>query len=359
MDRAFCRIWLFAITLTAGAFSLISVAGTAKARDSDYAPARLQDTHDKFSRYCIIQLTCPWKPEMLKLIEATLKNERVAQREIGRRLISGDELPIDKDDGRAWQVKAAEQGDALAARYIAAVQRQGEAIEIDEAKEAQALKPQAEAGDIDAIRVLAPMIIGGRGTKQDPAAGLALLKGAAEKGAFEVEKDLFQLYLNGSAGIAVNKPEAMRWLAASARHGNVEAMGNLGFMIVNGAAGEFSLVDGYCWLARAAMLDSEPAQDKLSRMFGLGEKDRRGIVIAPDPIEADFWLRLSARHPTSGSSWLRGRLEPGMTSDQLGVAKRRAEAWTPLVFDAVKGLAIPIPVSLSGTGVPRACPVLA
>ena len=44
-----------------------------------------------------------------------------------------------------------------------------------------------------------------------------------------------------AAGIAVNNPEAMRWLAASARHGNVEAMGNLRFMIVNGAAGWLSV----------------------------------------------------------------------------------------------------------------------
>ena len=48
-----------------------------------------------------------------------------------------------------------------------------------------------------------------------------------------------------------------------------------------------------------------------------------------------------------------------MTSDQLGETKGWAEAWKPLLFDAVKIMAISILVSLSGPGALRACPALA
>jgi TPR repeat protein len=38
----------------------------------------------------------------------------------------------------------------------------------------------------------------------------------------------------------------MKWLAMSARHGDVDAMNNLGHMSMNAAMADRNLVDGYC-----------------------------------------------------------------------------------------------------------------
>jgi TPR repeat protein len=96
------------------------------------------------------------------------------------------------------------------------------------------------------MRALAPMIIAGRGVKQDPVQGVALLTHAAERGSAEAEKELFDIYLKGASRILANKPEAMKWLAMSARHGDVDAMNNLGHMSMNAAMADRNLVDGYC-----------------------------------------------------------------------------------------------------------------
>ena len=73
-----------------------------------------------------------------------------------------------------------------------------------------------------------------------------------------------------AAGIVVNKPEAMRSLAASARHGNVEAMGNLRFMIVNGAAGWLAVEhrSDHRWLVvvDSVRFQSSPAHSRGTRL---------------------------------------------------------------------------------------------
>src|ERR1700689_1421696 len=89
------------------------------------------------------------------------------------------------------------------------------------------------------------------------------------------------------------------------------------------AAFKSDLAQGYCWLARAALMDSAQAQEKLSLMFSSGEHDDRGEVLAADLIEADFWFRLAARSPYHDNSQIRGGIEPKMTSAQLDEAKHR------------------------------------
>ena len=75
-------------------------------------------------------------------------------------------------------------------------------------------------------------------------------EGAAEKGSSDAEKDLSQLYLNGAPGIPANRPEALKWLAVSARHGNVDAMLSLGYMSMNTPIGtpsnQRNLAEGFC-----------------------------------------------------------------------------------------------------------------
>src|SRR5271166_5865139 len=249
------------VAVLALAIALLSGLEVALAAEGEYSPRNIKETYTKGARYCYIQSFCPYPPELRKLIERAISNDRSAQYDLGVLLSTGEGLPQDKSAGLEWVVRAAEQGLPAAVRRIARQQRSGEAIEVDEGKIVEALKPQAEAGDLEAMRARAPMIIAGRGVKQDPVQGISR---AAERGSAEAEKELFDIYLNGAPQIPANKPEAMKWLAMSARHGNVDAMNNLGHMSMNAAMADRNLVDGYCWLWRAALLDNGQAQEKLA-----------------------------------------------------------------------------------------------
>jgi TPR repeat protein len=211
------------------------------------------------------------------------------------------------------------------------------------------------------MRALGPMYIGGRGVKQNLATGLSLLKRATQKGSSEAEKDLSQLYLNGAPGLSANRPEAMKWLAVSAHHGNVDAMLRPGYMSMSNPIGtpssERNLAQGFCWLMRAALLDQVQAQEKLSMIFAQGEKDDHGTVIAINLIQADLWFRLAARSPYHDNSQIRLMIEPHMTTEQLGEAKRLFEAWRPRTVQELNAITHTLPAVAPGSP-PRNCPAM-
>ncbi|MEP7031855.1 MAG: tetratricopeptide repeat protein [Pseudolabrys sp.] len=318
------------------------------AEPGDYAPENILKTNARMGWICMVY--CPVSADVRSVVARAIANDRSAQYLLGLTLLTGDGLPRDRAAGMIWVVKAAEQGEPSAARDVARRLRNGEGIKVDETKVADALKPAAQAGEVEAMRALGPMIIGGRGTKQDPVAGLAMIKAAADKGSSAAEQDLSQLYLNGAPGITPNRPEAMRWLAASARHGNVDAMLNLGYMSIGASSNERNVAEGYCWLMRAALLDNVQAHEKLSTIFASGEKDSRGTVIAVDLVQADYWFRLAARSLYHDNSQIRAMIEPKMTTAQIDDAKRLVEAWRPRKVDELKSIAIPLP------GTTRSCP---
>jgi len=335
------------------AASMSIVASAAQAEElGPYAPETIEATEKAFGWVCMIQATCPVTSDVRNRIKRAIAHDRSAEYLLGLNLLVGTDMPMDRRSGTLWVVRAAEQGEPSAARMIAGRVRNGEAIDIDETKVANALKPQAAAGDAESMRALAPMLMGGRGTKQDPAAGLAMLKAAVDKGSSDAEKDLSQLYLYGGPGVPANRPEAMRWLAISARHGNVDGMFSLGYMSLSSAPGSpKDAMNAYCWIVRAAMLDDKAAQEKLSWMFVLGEKDDHGPAVPVDLMQADFWFKLAAQSPYHNNSQIRSSIEPKMTTAQLDDVKRQVGAWQPKKYEDLKTLSISMP----GTSPPRNC----
>ncbi len=130
-------------------------------------------------------------------------------------------------------------------------------------------------------------------------------------------------------------------------------MSTLGHMSLNAGIADADIVNGYCWLVRAALLDNGQAQEKLALTFALGDKDRRA-VLAVDLIQADLWLRVAARSPFHDNSQIRARIEPNLTSDQLNEAKRLFQAWRPMRFEEVKLMSLALPASLTSPA-PRDC----
>ncbi len=334
-------------------------ASTVLAADAgDYAPQNIERTYKQLHWQCMLHMLCPVSDEVYDVIKRALANDRSAQYLLGLTLLTGDGLPRDRQAGVAWIGHAAELGEPAASREIASRLRNGESIDVDETKIANALLPQANAGDAEAMRALGPMYIGGRGVKRDPAAGLALMQRAAAAGSSGAETDLAQLYLNGAPGVPASRPEALKWLAASASHGNREAMLHLGYMSMNMPVGvpstERDLASAYCWLMRAALLDQAQAQEKLSMIFAQGEKDVRGTVIEIDLVQADLWFRIAARSPYHDNPQIRAMIEPQMTTEQINEAKRLFQAWHPRTVQELRAMTISLPGAT-----PRQCPPMA
>jgi TPR repeat protein len=344
MRATWIRSWIMALVLTT------ALSGGVLAQDAgDYAPRNIEHTYSHLKWLCMLHALCPVSDKALAMIQGAIANNRSAEYLLGLTLLLGDDLPTDRKAGKIWISRAAEQGEPAAARDIQQRLRNGEAIEVDETKVANALKQQADAGDAESMRALGPMYIGGRGVGRDAATGIDLLRRAAEKGSTGAELDLSQLYLNGAPGVQKDRLEAMKWLAASAGHGDVKAMVNLGYMAVNGSAdAPADLMLGYCWLVRAAMVDQPDAQEKLSMLYSDGAKDNHGAVIAPDLVQADLWFRVAARNPYHDNPQIRARIEPQMTTEQLGQAKRLVEAWQPRVVQQIRTLTIPLPPPAHG-----------
>jgi uncharacterized protein len=347
----------FATLLSRALFAapiLVLANSSLAAERGPYAPENIEATDKGFYWVCMVKPLCPVPDKVRDLVHRAVLQDRSAEYLLGLTLMVGDDLMRDREIGLIWIARAAERGEPGAARDIARRLRNGESVEVDETRIADALRPQADAGDIEAMRALAPMIMAGRGTKQQPPLGLAMLQRAADKGSSEAEKDLAQLYLNGTPGVAADRPQALKWLAVSARHGNVDAMVDLGHMSVNAPIDGRNLAKGYCWLMRAALLDHVQAQEKLSMLFALGEKDDRGTVIAVDLPQADLWFRLAARSPYHNNSQIRAMIEPKMTTAQLDDVKRQLATWRPHTFQE---LAV-MPIALPATSPARNCPAL-
>ncbi len=334
----------FARLVTLLVAPVLVLANSALAAErGPYAPENIEATDKGFYWVCMVKPLCPVSDEVRDLVHRAALQDRSAEYLLGLTLMVGDDLVRDRDIGMIWIARAAERGEPGAARDIARRLRNGESIEVDETRIADALKPQADAGDVEAMRALAPMIMAGRGTRQEPAAGLAMLQRAADKGSAEAEKDLAQLYLNGGPGVAADRPQALKWLAVSARHGNVDAMVDLGHISVNASIDARNLAKGYCWLMRAALLDHAQAQEKLSMLFALGEKDNRGTVIAVDLAQADLWFRLAARSPYHNNSQIRAMIETKMTTAQLDDVKRQVGTWRARTFQELAAIPIALP----------------
>src|SRR5271170_7535195 len=199
------------------------------------------------------------------------------------------------------------------------------------------------------------------GAEQNTAKGLGLLKRAAATGSSAGERDLAQLYLLGAPGVAPDRNEALKWLGASARHGDVDAMVSLGYLSMYTPIGvsskERNLAESYCWLMRAALLDDPQAQEKLSMTLVSGDVDNMGTTIGADLVQADFFCRLAARSPYHDNSQIRGSIEPKMTTAQLQDAKRLLESWQPRAWVDVKAMTIPLP-AFSKAAPPRSCPAV-
>ena len=333
------------LLLLAGLALLAS--GAAARAQHEYAPDNARQTIDSLRFRCAIAIFCPIGGEVFDVLSRAVDGDRDAQFQIGEILEFGRGLIRDDQAAVAWYAKAAEQGHVRAALKLNEHRHQGAAIDADEGKIASALQTEIAKGNADAMRALADMAIYGRGVPRSADQAIQLLRRAAEKGSADAEADLAQLYLIGAPGIPRNPAEGIRWLVVSGRHGNLESMYRAGSAYVRSSDTAIrDPAEGYRWLMRASLIDYPRAQEDLAVVLADGVMLGARIVIAPDPVRADMWLRLAARSPFHDNPAIRYRIETGMTSVQLEQAKKLAADWRPLTLPESLAMTIdPPPVA--------------
>ncbi len=91
-------------------------------------------------------------------------------------------------------------------------------------------------------------------------------------------------------------------------------------------------------------------------MFAAGDADNHGARLGVDLAQADVWFRLAARSPFHDNSQIRAAIEPNMTTDEIGAAKRLIDGSRPHSFEEIKSLDIPLPTAVRGGASAGKCP---
>ena len=310
----------------------------------EYAPEHAAEAVSDMRLGCMIVIRCPIDHAAFETMRRAVGGDRNAQVELAKLLDHGDGLPRDIQAATGWYGRAAEQGDVPSALELNHRRHEGQAIDADEAKIAAALHTAVDAGDTEAMRALADMTLYGRAGPRNPQEALALLHRATDKGSALAEQDLADLYILGAPGVPKDTREGFRWMATSARHGNLEAMEQLGSLYLH--TPDSSLQDpaeAYRWLMRASLLDAARSQEALSTLLSEGAIVSGRTVIAPDPIQADMWFRIAARSPFHDNPSIRHSIEMNMTSAELEEAKKLAADWHPRSLQEVLAMTIDPP----------------
>jgi TPR repeat protein len=340
----------------AAVLAVLALTIVARAEGGDYAPENAAHTLDALRRRCAISIFCPIGSDKYQLLSDAVAGNRDAQYQLGLVLYRGDGLPRDERGATGWYGRAAEEGHAKAALALNGRRHDGVAIEADEAKIVAALGMDIDKGNTDAMRALADMRIYGRGAPRDAEAALGLLRRASTAGDTDAEIDLASLYLRGVPGVPQNRNEALRWITEAGKHGNINAMHQIGYLYTHMSDKEGrNPAEGYRWLMRAALLDDFAAEEDLAVLLDEGAMSGAHAVIAADPVSADMWLRLAARSPFHDNSSIRHSIESKMNSVELDEAKKRAADWHPRPVGEVLAMQIdPPPVAAAQRPWPRA-----
>lgn len=149
----------------------------------------------------------------------------------------------------------------------------------------QELSPLAKQGNAEAEALLGKMYLMGYGVLKDPGEAHRLFKAAGAQG-----NPTAQFFLGAPDVLRQqNVPEGMMWLKLSAEQGNRDAQLLLGKTYLQGIPG----------------------------------------AVRPDPIQADFWLRLAARNNLPFYKDQLVAAERQMNAAQIAQGKELAESWKP------------------------------
>jgi TPR repeat protein len=181
-------------------------------------------------------------------------------------------LPADTAAGRQWLERAAQAGDAQAARLLARAYLTGSAGYPAPDKARELLRRSQELGDSASALALARLMARGVGGPADPVAAEQMMRIAADRGDVVAMTGLGR-YLTQAAtkGWAPSFDEAILWLTRAADHGDASAMEGLGdiHMFLAKAAPAQDPAKGFSWYLRCAEAGRSACHFAVGRAYAL------------------------------------------------------------------------------------------
>jgi len=183
---------------------------------------------------------------------------------------------------KEWQ-PLAEQGDANAQVWLAR-----SLLQTNELEEAIVwLGRAADKGHLDAQALLGLSYFSGRAVTRSPEDAVKWLRQAAEKG-YPKAEGLLGLTLITTPEVR-NQEEGVRWVRKAAADGDPLGQTLLGELLIHARAGVAkNEAEGAVWVRKAAEQGDARAQYEFARLLA------NGIAMDKDPLQARFWLELSA-----------------------------------------------------------------
>jgi TPR repeat protein len=181
-------------------------------------------------------------------------------------------LPADAAAGREWLQRAAQGGDAQAARLLARAYLTGSAGFSAPDKARDLFRRGQQLGDAASALELARLLAGGQGGPADPAGAEQTLRIAAARGDPTAMAALGRyLTLAAANGWSPSFDEATLWLTRAAAQGDTSAMERLGdiHMFLAKAPPAQNPVEGFAWYKRCAEAGSSACHYAVGRAYAL------------------------------------------------------------------------------------------
>lgn len=184
--------------------------------------------------------------------QAAKGDNRDAQYKLGKAYFDGKIVKQDKTEAIHWLTKSAEQGSADAEYLIGKMYLEGDAVAQDKLLARDWLDRAARQGHSEAINVLRGLADVVNATTMVYRESTDELKARAHAGDPQAEYELAMRYDSGAYDVEKDEAKALKWLEASAKHGNRLAMQTLAHVYNQGEMGTKPDVEkGAYWLHRS------------------------------------------------------------------------------------------------------------
>lgn len=150
------------------------------------------------------------------------KGKPAAEYEVGVRLVEGNSVPVNAEEGLRWLRRAAKSGIIPAHLWIGSLYEKGQGVEKDLALARTHYLAAAEKGNAKAMHNLAVLYAEGIDGRRDYKMASRWFQRAAERGIADSQYNLAVLLMRG-IGIDQNHQEAYKWFALAALQGDREA----------------------------------------------------------------------------------------------------------------------------------------
>ena len=150
-----------------------------------------------------------------------------------------------------WYLKSAEQGNAIAQRFMGWHYAKGLGVEEDLEEAVKWYRKSAEQGHANAQHNLGVCYYNGEGVNKDSHEAVIWYRKSAEQGHADAQYSLGCCYYNGE-GVDKDFEEAANWYLKSAEQGHADAQYNLGVCYYNGEGVDKDFEEAANWFLKSA-----------------------------------------------------------------------------------------------------------